>query len=225
MIQSEVGAAGSSRRLGLLATQDRGSTSRSVSKPGISADTGFEFNARADAYAELGPAMCSATNKLNFCLDKWYSEKIEHRDPAAEALLAHKLIKATVSGDTAKVYRLLIEDDAIPNVYDANGGTPLHFTAYYNYPEVAALLLDHKADVNAHEKATTDATPLHTAAANGHAEMVSLLLASRAQPDAMNASGKTALDVATLRQRRSVEQLLRPVTTPRIRYAGIRPCP
>merc|ERR1712224_373971 len=164
-------------------------------------------------------AMCSATNNLSFCLDKWRSDKIEHRDPAAEALLAHKLIKATVSGNTEKVHRLLIEEDADPKVYDANGGTPLHFTAYYNHPEIAELLLDHKADVNAHEKAKTDATPLHAAAANGHAGMVSLLLAARAQPDLMNAMGKTALDVATLRQRRSVEQLLKKVATPRIRCA------
>eukprot|EP00746_Dinoflagellata_sp_MGD_P066317 gnl/MRDRNA2_/MRDRNA2_27497_c0_seq1.p1 gnl/MRDRNA2_/MRDRNA2_27497_c0~~gnl/MRDRNA2_/MRDRNA2_27497_c0_seq1.p1 ORF type:complete len:216 (-),score=39.31 gnl/MRDRNA2_/MRDRNA2_27497_c0_seq1:202-849(-) len=188
-------------------------------------DTGFESFALIDAYGERGSAVCEAKTDLNFCLDNWHADKIEHRDPAAEAALAHKLIKATANGNEEKVQRLLTEEEATPNVYDANGGTPLHFTAYYNYPGIAKLLLKHKADVNAHETCTTDATPLHAAAVNGHAGMVSLLLAARAHPDALNAMGKTALDVATVRRRSAVEALLRPVTTPKVRCPGIRPCP
>merc|ERR1711904_95576 len=147
---------------------------------------------------------CPAKTDLNFCLDKWRADKIDHRDPAAEAALAFKLIKATANGNEDKVRHLLTEEEATPNVYDANGGTPLHFTAYYNYPGIAKLLLRHKADVNAHETCTTDATPLHAAAVNGHDGMVSLLLAAKANPDAFNAMGKTALDVAKASQWRPV---------------------
>src|SRR5690606_13737426 len=85
--------------------------------------------------------------------------------------------------------RLLLERGANPNhkphggqltVYSPRYFQPLHHAAYKGYLEVASLLLEHGADVEA-EKTTPyrsierGETPLEMAALAGHVEMVELL--------------------------------------------------
>lgn len=59
------------------------------------------------------------------------------------------------------------------------GLTPLYEAARANHPDIATMLLDHGARVNA-----GSITPLHIAARRGHRDMVRLLLARGANPDA-----------------------------------------
>ncbi len=71
---------------------------------------------------------------------------------------------------------------------------PLHAAAAGRHGDVAGLLIDAGAEVNA--KQSHGWTPLHSAAANGDGELVERLIAAGADPAATNDDGKTAADVA-----------------------------
>ena len=76
-----------------------------------------------------------------------------------------------------------------------NGMTSLHYASTRGHLELASLLLEKGANVDA---ATTDEgyTALMRATERGHVNTVQLLLASGANKDLMNARGKTALMLA-----------------------------
>ena len=71
---------------------------------------------------------------------------------------------------------------------------PLHAAAAGRHGDVAGLLIDAGAEVNARQ--SHGWTPLHSAAANGDGELVDRLVAAGADPAATNDDGKTAADVA-----------------------------
>jgi ankyrin repeat protein len=72
--------------------------------------------------------------------------------------------------------------------------TPLGTAAAFGANEMAALLLERGADVDA--TADHGFTPLHAAAANGNAELVQLLLEHGANRDARNEQGRTPAELA-----------------------------
>lgn len=72
---------------------------------------------------------------------------------------------------------------------------PLHAAAAGRHRDIAMLLIDAGADVNA--KQSHGWTPLHSAAANGDGELVDRLVAAGSHPAATNDDGKTAADIAT----------------------------
>lgn len=80
---------------------------------------------------------------------------------------------------------------------------PLHWAAEHGLAELAALLLDQGAEVNALDNFSN--TPLHLAVR--HPALVELLLARGARVDARNAFGNTPLHLA-VGDRRVVELLL-----------------
>jgi uncharacterized protein len=72
---------------------------------------------------------------------------------------------------------------------------PLHAAAAGRHGDIAGLLIDAGAEVNA--KQSHGWTPLHSAAANGDGELVDRLIAAGADPAATNDDGKTAAEIAT----------------------------
>ena len=73
-----------------------------------------------------------------------------------------------------------------------SGFTPLHIACHYGHWEVAKLLLEEGADVEA--KTKTGYMPLHQAAQQGHEHIIELLLAHNAPPNALtNVSAKSVL--------------------------------
>ena len=71
---------------------------------------------------------------------------------------------------------------------------PLHSAAASRRDEVARMLIEAKADVNA--KQQDGYTPLHEAAQNGDVELVDLLLDRGARLDAKLDDGRTPADLA-----------------------------
>jgi ankyrin repeat protein len=84
------------------------------------------------------------------------------------------------------------------------GDTALHCAAFWGRSEIARLLIDAGADVNAlnDEKST----PLHNAARAANVKMARLLLEKGAKPDARDNDNKTPLDVRdTLKWKNAAE--------------------
>jgi ankyrin repeat protein len=68
------------------------------------------------------------------------------------------IFQAVEAGDTQRVRGLLEESPALANARDEQGATPLHIAALLGARDVAAILLDAGADVNALD-GTFGATP------------------------------------------------------------------
>jgi ankyrin repeat protein len=80
-----------------------------------------------------------------------------HRDPAT----------------SLKMVRMLLEQDADPNVAQAGGWTPLHQAAAHGRKEIVKLLVEHGASLTT--KSEDGRTPLEMAQAKGHTALETLL--------------------------------------------------
>jgi hypothetical protein len=99
------------------------------------------------------------------------------------------------NGLTSCVKRLLSIRNINVNVKDDEyGRTPLHFAAMIGHVEIARLLLQNGAEVNARSKYGT--TPLHSAAFQGHVDILHLLVENGADLEAQSNDGERALHCA-----------------------------
>src|SRR6218665_1206667 len=79
-------------------------------------------------------------------------------------------------------------------LFQQKGFTPLHMAAKYGNINVARLLIDRKAPIDAQGK--NNVTPLHCAAHYDHPNIALLLLEKRADPHAIAKNGYTPLHIA-----------------------------
>lgn len=97
----------------------------------------------------------------------------------------------SVSSESIETTRTLLRHGANPNIGDSTGASPLHRVLS---GEMAALLIEYKADVNIR---TVDGwTPLNVAAAGNGADVVSVLLKSGADPSLADYKGYSPLQTA-----------------------------
>src|SRR5579871_1190745 len=108
---------------------------------------------------------------------------------------AHKqIIKAAKAGEVAAVRTLLETDASLVGARDSDASTPLHCAAWKGHAEVAALLLDFGADIQAkNNNGHWGDTPLHAAAHVNQRAVAELLITRGADIHAKNASGSTPL--------------------------------
>ncbi|KAK0159713.1 hypothetical protein PV327_010799 [Microctonus hyperodae] len=107
--------------------------------------------------------------------------------------MAEKVREACARGETARLTRLLDDDDVKP-LPDEHGRSPLLIAAAAGHVEVCQILLRHDVDVNTPDN--SGITPLQRAAAEGHLEVVEVLLkhgADIARQDTVNNYGDTPL--------------------------------
>jgi ankyrin repeat protein len=102
-----------------------------------------------------------------------------------------------LAGDAAGAREALSEGDD-PNAADGQGFTALHLAAQECQPDVATLLLDHGAQVDAMNQFGN--TPLFTAVFNsrGNGSVINLLRDRGADPHRANQSGQTPVGLARL---------------------------
>jgi ankyrin repeat protein len=112
----------------------------------------------------------------------------EPRDVSAGA---HAIFDAVRAGDLARVRELLDGDPQLAHATDENNSTPLHHAAARGRAEVAALLLERGADIDAREE--DGETPLHYAAWRSQLEAGRLLIARGTDIEARNNWGRTPL--------------------------------
>jgi ankyrin repeat protein len=108
------------------------------------------------------------------------------------------VFEAATVGDLERVRELLDEDPSLASAMSPDRTTALHFAAFFNQPEAAALLLERGADPHAVSEPFGRVTPLHSAAAAGNAETVRALLAAGADANARQQGGFTAIHAAAL---------------------------
>jgi ankyrin repeat protein len=120
------------------------------------------------------------------------------------------ILKAAKSGDAARVGELLAGDGALVNARDKDGSTPLHCAAWKGHVEVAAVLLDAGADLNARsQNEHYGDTPLHAAAHGNQRAVAELLIARGADARAVSCNGRTPLQETEIHGATAVARLLR----------------
>jgi ankyrin repeat protein len=100
---------------------------------------------------------------------------------------------AVMLGRREEVERFLADDPALVHALGVHDMPILLFAAVGNQPEIATLLVERGADVNAGAGGNT---ALHGAAFANRPEMIGWLLEHGADTGALNYEGKTALQVA-----------------------------
>ncbi len=114
----------------------------------------------------------------------------------------------TAWNDRQEIALLLIEKGARVDTGDSagKGATPLHYAAALGSADVARVLLEHCANIDA--MALEGATPLHLAVSREKPDLVRLLLAYNAEVKRKDANGRTAIDLASFSGDRDLESLL-----------------
>lgn len=115
-------------------------------------------------------------------------------------LEAERLHFAAREGDLQRV-KELVESDCPMNVIDETGKTALHYAVENENIEVARILINAGADVNAHDETRITNTPLADVAATCSLEMAKFLISAGADPSIRGWMQLNVLDRAKDRKR------------------------
>lgn len=105
------------------------------------------------------------------------------------------LAEASALGNTDRV-RALVDQGADVDEATSDGFTPLHYAAFFGHHDLAVLLVDRGALLDAVAVNDMRVTPLHSAAAARHHDVAMLLVEAGADVRAVQTRGWTALHAA-----------------------------
>ncbi len=106
------------------------------------------------------------------------------------------LFEACAAGRLERAVDLVAGDPSLVGGYSDDGYPALGLAVFFGHEDVAGMLMERGADVNAASRNNQCVTPLHAAAARHNTKLVGDLLARGADPDAAQGGGITALHEA-----------------------------
>lgn len=109
--------------------------------------------------------------------------------------LHKEILWAASEGKADLVESILMRDITTKDAVDEDGYTPLHRAAYSNHTDIAKLLIQYGANVNA--RTEYEWTPLHSAVKWSNAECAALLLQHGADVNALSQGQQTPLHIAS----------------------------
>ncbi len=118
-----------------------------------------------------------------------------------------KLYRVIVSGNTAKLERLLSDDIDVNSQRD-NELSPLAMASAKGEIEMVRMLIEHGAEPNVKYVPNMVNQPLTHAAENGHLDIMKLLLGKGANPNLPNSHGDLALMYAHMAEQREAIDIL-----------------
>lgn len=121
--------------------------------------------------------------------------------------VALNLFEACAAGRRERVAKLL-DGSASIEEYSADGYPALGLAVFFGHDDIAGMLIERGADVNAASRNSLRVTPLHAAATRLNAKLVAALLARGADPNVDQAGGFAPLDSAAFRGDRAIVELL-----------------
>ncbi len=125
------------------------------------------------------------------------------------ANLEKEVFRAVNAGNAARVRELLKKHAVLVHATDKEGSTLLHQAAWKGFEDVAKVLIDFGADVNAQDdRPHRGGTPLHAAAHGNRRAVAALLIARGADVHARNSEGRTPLDETSFHNATAVAKLL-----------------
>lgn len=101
--------------------------------------------------------------------------------------------EACALGDRSRVEQLLRNDPSLASSYSEDGFPALGLAIFFRQPEIARLLIERGADVNAAARNPQQVAPVHAAAAVSDRDSMRILLQRGANPNARQQQGVTAL--------------------------------
>jgi ankyrin repeat protein len=126
------------------------------------------------------------------------------------ANLQKDLVKAVKTGAADRVREILAQAPSLIQFRDADGSTLLHYAAWKGRADVAAVLIDAGADVNAQDNnGHYGGTPLHAAAHGNQRAVADLLITRGAVLDARSCNGRSPLEETAIHKATAVARRLR----------------
>jgi ankyrin repeat protein len=156
---------------------------------------------RLRALLRRDPGCASARNEQgdSLLLVAAYTGRRDLFETILEAGAAVDIFEASALGLADRAAALADQDPSRVRAYSRDGWTPLHLASFFGHRDLARLLIERGADVDARSRSTRfarDNTPLHAAAANGQTAVAELLLEHGADCNARDGSGFTPLGLA-----------------------------
>jgi len=141
----------------------------------------------ANARDEAG---VSALMRARYRADRAVTDALLAADPELD------VFEATARGYVDRLRERLEEDPGRANAYSSDGFTALHFAAFFGKVEVARILLEEGASVDAYTRNEFANQPLHAGAAGRNIDVCRVLLAAGADVNATQHGGYTPLHEA-----------------------------
>ena len=158
--------------------------------------------------AEPDAAAARDANGVSAVMKAVYYRRTELIDPLRNAAPALDVFEAAALGNEERLRELIAADPACVRAWSGDGGTALHFAAFFRQPGAARLLIERGAEVAVHARGFGRVAPIHSAAASRSREIVQMLLERGAPVDDVQEGGWTALMSAAHSGDRELAELL-----------------